>query len=117
MNNDSRSILVTGGAGYLGSIMVPALLAEGHRVTVLDNFMFGQAPLNHLCAEPNFDVHRGDARDPAVLKPLMRGADLIIPFAALVGAPLFNYDTVAAQTVNRHAVLALVQLASRHQLT
>src|SRR5213592_4596041 len=83
MNNDSLSILVTGGAGYLGSIMVPALLAEGHRVTVLDTFMFGQAPLNHLCADPNFDVHRGDARDPAVLKPLMRGADLIIPLAAL----------------------------------
>src|SRR5438552_1993686 len=87
MNNDSLSILVTGGAGYLGSIMVPALLAEGHRVTVLDNFMFGQAPLNHLCADPNFDVRRGDARDAAVLKPLMRGADLIIPLAALVGMP------------------------------
>ena len=115
MNNDSLSILVTGGAGYLGSIMVPALLAEGHRVTVLDNFMFGQAPLNHLCAEPNFDVHRGDARDPAVLKPLMRGADLIIPLAALVGAPLCNYDKVGAETVNRDAVLTLLQLASRDQ--
>jgi len=115
MNNDSLSILVTGGAGYLGSIMVPALLAEGHRVTVLDNFMFGQAPLNHLCADPNFDVHRGDARDPAVLKPLMRGADLIIPLAALVGAPLCNYDKVGAETVNRDAVLTLLQLASREQ--
>ena len=115
MNNDSLSILVTGGAGYLGSIMVPALLAEGHRVTVLDNFMFGQAPLNHLCADPNFDVHRGDARDPAVLKPLMRGADLIIPLAALVGAPLCNYDKVGAETVNRDAVLTLLQLASRDQ--
>src|SRR3989441_12225499 len=115
MNNDSLSILVTGGAGYLGSIMVPALLAEGHRVTVLDTFMFGQAPLNHLCADPNFDVHRGDARDPAVLKPLMRGADLIIPLAALVGAPLCNYDKVGAETVNRDAVLTLLQLASREQ--
>src|SRR5213592_3720535 len=115
MNNDSLSILVTGGAGYLGSIMVPALLAEGHRVTVLDTFMFGQAPLNHLCADPNFDVHRGDARDPAVLKPLLREADLIIPLAALVGAPLCNYDKVGAETINRDAVLTLLQLASREQ--
>src|SRR2546427_13228146 len=106
MNNDSLSILVTGCAGSLGSMLVPAILAEGHRVTVLDNFMFGQAPLNHLCADPNFDVHRGDARDPAVLKPLMRGADLIIPLAALVGAPLCTYYKVGAETVNPHAILA-----------
>ena len=78
------SILVTGGAGYLGSIMVPALLEEGHRVTVLDNFMFGQAPLNQLCADPNFDVQRGDARDPDVLKPLLQNADIIIPLAAVL---------------------------------
>ena len=67
-----HSILITGGAGYLGSTLAPALLAEGHRVTVLDNFMFGQASLNHVCADPNFDVHRGDARDEAVLKPLLK---------------------------------------------
>src|ERR1700719_2813472 len=64
-----RSILVTGGAGYLGSILVPALLADGFRVTVVDNFRYGQASLNHLCADPNFDVCRGDARDSEVLKP------------------------------------------------
>jgi nucleoside-diphosphate-sugar epimerase len=115
MSKPSLSILVTGGAGYLGSILVPALLAEGHRLTVLDNFMFGQAPLNHLCADPNFDVHLGDARDAAVLKPLLRDADLIIPLAALVGAPLCNYDKVAAETVNRDAVVTLLQLASREQ--
>jgi nucleoside-diphosphate-sugar epimerase len=109
------SILVTGGAGYLGSILVPALLAEGHRVTVLDNFMFGQASLNHLCADPNFDVRRGDARDPEILKPLLREADLIIPLAALVGAPLCNNDKVGAETINRDAVLTLLQLASREQ--
>ena len=109
------SILVTGGAGYIGSILVPNLIAEGHRVTVLDNFMFGQAPLNQLCAEPNFNVQKGDARDPDVLKPLLKEVDLIIPLAALVGAPICDHDKVAAETTNRDAVLTLLKLASREQ--
>jgi nucleoside-diphosphate-sugar epimerase len=109
------SILVTGGAGYLGSTLVPALLAEGHRVTVLDSFRFNQASLNQLCADPNFDVRRGDARDPEVLTPLLREADVIIPLAALVGAPLCDNDKIGAETVNRDAVRTLVRLASREQ--
>lgn len=109
------SILITGGAGYLGSTMAPALLREGYRVTVLDNFMFGQASLNQLCADPNFDVHRGDARDPEVLKPLLRDADLIIPLAALVGAPLCNNDKLGAESINHGAVVTLIQLASKQQ--
>jgi nucleoside-diphosphate-sugar epimerase len=112
---DCYSILVTGGAGYLGSILVPALLAEGHRVTVLDSFLFGQASLNQLCADPNFDVYRGDARDPEVLKPLLRDADIIIPLAALVGAPLCDNDKIGAETLNRGAILTLIKLSSREQ--
>lgn len=115
MNRPTYSILLTGGAGYLGSVMVPALLAEGHRVTVLDNFMFGQAPLNHLCADANFDVHRGDARDEAVLKPLLKNADIIIPLAALVGAPLCNGDQVGAVSTNRDAILTLLKLTGKQQ--
>jgi len=109
------SILVTGGAGYIGSILVPALLAEGHRVTVLDNFMFGQAPLNQLCADPSFNVQKGDARDPDVLKPLLKEVDLIIPLAALVGAPICDNDKVAAESTNRDAVLTLMKLATPEQ--
>lgn len=115
MSNNRYSILVTGGAGYLGSILAPALLAEGHRVTVLDNFLFGQAPLNHLCSDPNFDVHRGDARDAAVLKPLLQAADIIIPLAALVGAPICNADKIGAESTNRDAILTLIRLASKQQ--
>jgi nucleoside-diphosphate-sugar epimerase len=109
------SILLTGGAGYLGSTLAPALLKEGHRVTVLDNFMFNQASLNQLCADPNFEVRRGDARDPEVLKPLLRDVDIIIPLAALVGAPLCNNDKIGAETLNRDAVLTVIKLASREQ--
>jgi nucleoside-diphosphate-sugar epimerase len=110
-----QSILVTGGAGYLGSTLVPALLAEGFRVTVLDNFMFGQASLNQLCADPHFEVYRGDARDPEVLRPLLRDADIIIPLAALVGVPLCNTDKIGAETLNRDAILMLIKYASRQQ--
>ena len=53
-------ILVTGGAGYLGSTLVPELLNDGHEVTVVDNFMYKQTSLNQLCSNPNFDVVRGD---------------------------------------------------------
>jgi nucleoside-diphosphate-sugar epimerase len=113
--NNRFSILVTGGAGYLGSTLVPALLAEGHRVTVLDRFVFGQAPLNHLCADPNFEVYRGDSRDPDQLKPLLRDADVIIPLAALVGAPLCDNDKIGAETLNRDAVLTLLKLAGKEQ--
>jgi nucleoside-diphosphate-sugar epimerase len=113
--NSKGSILITGGAGYLGSTLTPALLAEGYRVTVLDNFRFSQASMNHLCADANFDVRRGDARDPEVLKPLLRDADAIIPLAALVGAPICDNDRIGAETLNRDAVLTLIKLASREQ--
>lgn len=109
------NILITGGAGYLGSTLVPALLADGHRVTVLDTFRFGQASLNHVCADPNFDVRRGDARDPDVLKPLLKDADIIIPLAALVGAPLCDNDKIGAETLNHGAVVTLIELASAQQ--
>jgi nucleoside-diphosphate-sugar epimerase len=115
VSQQTYSVLVTGGAGYLGSILVPALIAEGYRVTVLDNFLFGQAPLNQLCADPKFDVHHGDAREEGVLKPLLKSADFVIPLAALVGARLCDLDRTGAQTVNRDAILTLLRLAGKNQ--
>ncbi|WP_377806293.1 SDR family oxidoreductase (plasmid) [Azospirillum sp. A29] len=109
------NILVTGGAGYLGSIMVPALLDAGHSVTVLDNFLFRQATLNHVCANPNFDLVRGDARDEAILRTLTKNADLVIPLAALVGAPLCDADKIGAETINRDAVVTLTRILSKDQ--
>jgi nucleoside-diphosphate-sugar epimerase len=115
MANGIYSILVTGGAGYIGSVLVPALLADGHRVTVVDNFMFRQASLNQLCCNPDFDVYCGDVRDESVLKPLLRDADIIIPLAAIVGARLCEQDKTAAETVNRDAILNLIRLSSKEQ--
>ena len=115
MAREQSSILVTGGAGYLGSVLVPALLQAGHRVVVLDNFMFRQSSLNALCADPNFEVVRGDAREEAVLRPLVAKSDIAIPLAALVGAPLCDRDKIGATSTNRDAVATLVRLLGRDQ--
>ena len=112
---DSHSILITGGAGYLGSTMVSTLLAAGHSVTVLDNFMFKQNALSHVCADPRFDVVRGDAREEQILRPLLAKADIVIPLAALVGAPLCDADRTAAQTTNHDAIQTLLRLLSPSQ--
>jgi nucleoside-diphosphate-sugar epimerase len=109
------SVLVTGGAGYLGSILTPELLAAGHRVTVLDNFMYSQNSLAHLCANPDFDVANGDARAPDTLSPLVSKADVVVPLAALVGAPLCNRDPIAATTTNRDAIATLCKMLSPSQ--
>ena len=112
----ARKILVTGGAGYLGSILVPELLAAGHAVTVLDSFMFRQMPFGHICHEPGLTILRGDAREASTLAPLVKKADVIIPLAALVGAPICDRDPTAAVTTNRDAIKTLVGMVSRDQL-
>jgi nucleoside-diphosphate-sugar epimerase len=110
-----QSILVTGGAGYLGSILVPGLLAAGHRVTVLDNFMYQQNSLAEVCAKENFEVVSGDSRAVETLEPLVAKADYVIPLAARVGAPLCDKDPIAATTTNRDAIASLCKLLSNDQ--
>jgi nucleoside-diphosphate-sugar epimerase len=112
----SYNILVTGGAGYLGSTMVPDLLVAGHKVTVLDNFMFKQTSLNHCCYHPNFSVVKGDIRVESTMAPLMKEADVIIPLAALVGAPLCGLDPVGATTINHDAIELMLKLLSKDQI-
>ena len=109
------NILITGGGGYLGSIMVPDLLAAGHKVAVLDNFMYGQNSLGHVCDNENFSVVHGDVRIPDTVKPLLANADIVIPLAALVGAPICAKDPVGAQSINHDAVLMLFENLSRAQ--
>lgn len=111
----THNILVTGGAGYLGSTMVPALLDAGHKVTVVDNFMYGQGSLNHVCHHPNFSVVRGDIRVESTVLPLMKKADIIIPLAAYVGAPLCAKDPIGATTTNHDAIQLMIKNLSRDQ--
>ena len=108
-------VLVTGGGGYIGSILVPALLDRGYAVTVVDNFMYGQDSLAAVCYHHNFSLVRGDVRSMAVMTPLFRGADVIIPLAALVGAPLCDRDPIAATTTNKDAIVEMLSHISREQ--
>ena len=108
-------ILITGGAGYLGSIVTPHLLNKGHEVTVLDNFLFRQNSLADCCHYESFNVVRGDCREASILKNLLKDADIIIPLAAMVGAPLCDQDKLAAESVNHSAVKLICDLVSPDQ--
>lgn len=111
----SLNILVTGGAGYLGSVMVPALLHDGHTVTVIDNFMWKQPSLASCCSNPRFDLVNGDVRSADSMRPLLAKADVVIPLAALVGAPLCNKDPLAATSTNKDAIKLMLSLMSKEQ--
>jgi nucleoside-diphosphate-sugar epimerase len=111
----SKKILVTGGAGYIGSILVPELLKLGHEVTVVDNFMFGQASLNQCCAYTNFKVANGDIRHKEFINYYYQDAEIIIPLAAYVGAPLCNKDRTGAHSVNRDATIDMMKILREDQ--
>lgn len=112
---NSPYILVTGGAGYLGSILVPALLARGCNVTVVDNFMYGQASLLDCCHDERLSIVRGDVRDERLMLPLLHKADVVMPLACLVGAPLCARQPEEARSINLEAILMLLRHASKEQ--
>src|ERR687896_491685 len=108
-------VLVTGGAGYLGSVLVPALLERGFAVTAVDNFMYEQDSLAACCYHESFALVRGDVRMMHTMRPLVKEADIIIPLAALVGAPLCDRDPLAATSTNRQAIVDMLAILRRDQ--
>jgi nucleoside-diphosphate-sugar epimerase len=109
------NVLVTGGAGFIGSVLVPDLLAEKHNVTVIDNFMYGQSSLAGICFNDNLDIINGDIRDKRLISDALKSADIIIPLAALVGVPLCAKDPVGAQTINHDAIIMMLKERSKNQ--
>jgi len=109
------NILVTGGAGYIGSVLVPNLLGNDHVVTVIDNFMYKQTSLASSISNPNFELVFGDVRDNTLMLKLLSKADLIIPLAAIVGAPACDKDSITAQSVNKDSIIWLIDKLSSNQ--
>ncbi len=110
-----KKILVTGAAGYIGSVLVPELLRRGHAVTAVDNFMYQQTSLLDCCQAPALTVVRGDVRNMELMRPLLAEADAVIPLACLVGAPVCAQNPLEARCINLEAVKALLDASSRNQ--
>lgn len=114
----AQRVLVTGGLGYLGSILCEHLLDAGFQVQAVDNLMYGtgQQGLFHLCARPAFDFIKGDVRDEALMRGLVKKAEVIIHLAAIVGASACDRDPSLATSVNLESVRLLNRLRSPGQL-
>jgi nucleoside-diphosphate-sugar epimerase len=112
----SAKILVTGGAGYIGSILIPHLLQRGHQVIVIDNFMYQQTSLLDCCHDRNLTIIRGDARDRDLISGQLKKVDVIFPLACLTGAPLCSKDPIGAKTTNFDAVQMILDLRSKDQI-
>lgn len=110
------NILVTGAAGYIGSVLVPGLLEQGHEVAALDSFMYNQTSLLDCCFHEKLSIIRGDARDKALVSKLVKRADVIIPLACLTGAPLCFREPAEARAVNLEAVEMLMKVRSQDQM-
>lgn len=108
-------VLVTGAAGYIGSILVPRLLDAGYHVTAVDNLMYHQSALLECCANERFEFVKADVCHAKVMSQLASQADIIIPLAAIVGAPACNQTPVWSRLVNYQAVHDLVAPLSRAQ--
>ncbi|NLF24114.1 MAG: NAD(P)-dependent oxidoreductase [Deltaproteobacteria bacterium] len=112
-----QNVLVTGGAGYLGSILCETLLANGYKVTILDNMYYQQHSAHfHLCSHSDYDCIFGDVRDEKLVSKLVKGADVIIPLAAIVGAPACDLDPILARSVNLDAIKLINKSRSKLQL-
>lgn len=110
-----QKILVTGGAGYIGSVLVSELLRAGHQVTVIDNFLYNQSSLLDVCNFKTLTIVRGDARNEKLMKEHIAGKDFIIPLACIVGAPACDTDPVAARTINLEAIQMIMRLRDSSQ--
>lgn len=109
-------ILITGGAGYIGSLLTKKFLENNFKVTVYDNFLYGQSSLVECCKNENFNIVNADVRNFNILKPLLKKNDVIIPLAALVGAPICNKDPKGSEDINKNSIIELSSYLSKSQL-
>lgn len=111
--NGKWSVLVTGGAGYVGSLLVPMLLEAGHKVTVLDLYMYGDDVLDGCKGNPNLREIKGDLRDPQTVAKALQGCDAVIHLACISNDPSYDLDPHLGRSINYDAFLPLVQAAKK----
>jgi nucleoside-diphosphate-sugar epimerase len=110
-----QHVLVTGGAGYLGSVLCEHLLDAGYKVTALDSLLFGQNSLFHLLPNKDFNFIFGDVRDEGTIRRVLTDVDTIIPLAAIVGAPACDRDPWMTKEVNLDAIKLINRIRSSSQ--
>ncbi len=108
-------VLITGGAGYIGSVLTPILLDEGYQVTVVDNLMYNQTSLINHCSNPNFKFIKADVTDYSFMKKELPNHDIIIPLAAIVGAPACKSKPLLAKSVNLDAINFIADNTNENQ--
>lgn len=108
-------IVVTGGAGYIGSMLVSDLLNSGHKVTVIDNLIYNQNSISHLIGNNDLEFVFKDIRNISDIKNYYSQADVIIPLAAIVGAPACAKDPLLATSTNKDAIIEMLKILSTNQ--
>lgn len=108
-----QSVLVTGGAGYIGAVLVPKLLEKGYRVKVIDLYLFGEDVLNAVKAHPRLQEVKGDIRDRALLERELPGTEVIIHLACISNDPSYELDPQLAKSINYDAFLQLIEVAKQ----
>lgn len=111
--SNPREVLVTGGAGYVGSVLVPKLLSAGHLVKVLDLFLFGEQVLDDFKDHENLELIKGDIRNRELLESSFAGCDTIIHLACISNDPSFDLDPTLGKTINYDAFIDIVDVAKR----
>ncbi len=113
-STDKHTVLVTGGAGYVGSVLIPKLLAEGHKVRVLDTYWFGDDVLQAVKGHANLTEIKADMRDRDTLDRSLKGCTAVIHLACISNDPSFEMDPTLGKSINYDAFLPLVQLSKKH---